>query len=78
MKFKRNPLGYLKLGFIFMIFSSIFTSLLMLVIVPMVLGSFLFGGLSGTLVVLVFVIIFMFMAQGFFIHWFYRENKFVR
>jgi hypothetical protein len=78
MRFKRGPIGYLKLGFIFMIFSSMFTSLLMLVVLPMMLGGFLFGGLEGTIIMLAIVIVIMIMAQGFFVHWFYRENKFVK
>jgi hypothetical protein len=78
MKFGRGIKGYFKLGLIFMIFSSVFTSFLMLVLVPMMLGGFLFGGLEGTLIMLGVVIFIMIVAQGFFVHWFYRENKFVR
>jgi len=78
MKFGRGIKGYFKLGLIFMIFSSVFTSFLMLVLVPMMLGGFLFGGLEGTLIMLGVVIFIMIVAQGFFVHWFYRENKFTR
>jgi len=78
MKFGRGIKGYFKLGLIFMILSSGFTSFLMLVLVPMMLGGFLFGGLEGTLIMLGVVIFIMIVAQGFFVHWFYRENKFTR
>ena len=78
MRFRKTKLGYLKLGFIFMIFSSIISSLLMVAVLPAVIGTVWFGGPAGIAVVMPLVLLLFIFVEGWFIYWFYTENKFTR
>jgi len=76
MRFKKGPFGYLKLGIIFMIFGIIPTVLIALVGAPLLIGGTLTGGLTGLGVTTVLLIIIAFVIQGWFVYWFFTNNKF--
>jgi hypothetical protein len=78
MRFKKSNVGYLKLGFIFTIFSSVVSTLMLLVILPVLLGGVIFGGIPGLLISGPAVVLIMIFVNGWFIFWFYSENKFVK
>ncbi len=78
MRFKKGIIGYFKLGLIFTIFSSIFSSILIAILAPGLLGAGLFGGLPLFFAALLLAGIIMIIASGWFIFWFATKNKFVR
>ncbi|MHA1220984.1 MAG: hypothetical protein ACTSQB_04555 [Candidatus Heimdallarchaeota archaeon] len=78
MQFKKNTLGYLKLGLIFTIFGIIPTAIITMVGGPLVLGGLMVGGLTGMGITFVLLILIAFLVQGWFVYWFYSSNKFKR
>ena len=78
MKFKKGITGYFKLGIIFAIFAAVFNVIVGMVSAPILIGGFVFGGLTGGLLTIPIIILFIVIGSGAFLHWFNTSNKFVR
>jgi hypothetical protein len=78
MRFQKNTLGYLKLGIIFIIFSIIPSAILGAIGTPLILGGMIAGGSTGLGISMLVLAVFAIFIQGWFVYWFYTNNKFVR
>ena len=78
MRFKKSVKGYFKLGFIFMLYSSVMGFLLLFILLPTLLGGAILGGLTGVIISIPIAIAIIVFANGMFVYWFYTKNKFVR
>jgi len=78
MRFKKGAKGYLKLGFIFMLYSSMMGFLLLFILVPTLLGGAILGGITGLVISFPIAILILVAANGMFVFWFYTKNKFIK
>lgn len=76
MRFGRDPFGYLILGVVFSILMALFMVFVELPILIASWATIYTGSITIMGLMAIAGMVIAFMAQGYFIQWFYRKNTF--